>query len=91
MKLRNRFARGLFVFISAALLVVSLTGWAASERYLSSITQVKVFDELGGGSGWSGQPLNVLVVGSDDRSGLSTKQKARLRTGMKTSVDTPTR
>lgn len=77
----KRLARGILVSLSAALLFLSVTGWAASERYLAGLSQVEVFGGLGGGTGWSGQPLNILVVGSDDRSGLSRKQRSHLSTG----------
>ncbi|MDZ7576560.1 MAG: LCP family protein, partial [Candidatus Nanopelagicales bacterium] len=55
-------------------------GWAASQRYLSNLAQVDVFGGLGGGPGW-GEPVNILVVGSDDRSGLSRNQRSKLHTG----------
>ncbi|MDA9912919.1 LCP family protein [Candidatus Nanopelagicales bacterium] len=77
----KRAVRGVFVTVSAVLLGLSLVGWAASEHYLSGLSKVDVFGGLGGGPGWSGQPINVLLVGSDDRTGLSEKQRNRLRTG----------
>jgi LCP family protein required for cell wall assembly len=77
----NRVLRGFFVSVSAVLLGLSLVGWAASEHYLSGLSKVDVFGGLGGGPGWSGQPINVLLVGSDDRTGLTEKQRNRLRTG----------
>lgn len=81
MTIKQRLFRGSVVSLSAMLLFFSATGWAASERYLAGLSQVEVFGGLGGGTGWSGQPINILVVGSDDRSGLSSKQRSHLRTG----------
>lgn len=81
MTARNRLTRGILVSLAASLLFLSVTGWAASERYLAGLSQVEVFGGLGGGAGWSGKPMNILVVGSDDRSGLSRKQRSHLRTG----------
>ncbi len=77
----SRIGRIAVVVVSALLLTVSVTGWAASERYLSGLSTVDVFGGLGGSSVWTGGPTNVLVVGSDDRSGLSGHERRRLNAG----------
>lgn len=78
---RSRIGRTLVAVASALVLMVSVTGWAASERYLSGLSQVNVFNGLGGSPVWTGGPTNILVVGSDDRSGLSAKERRRLNAG----------
>lgn len=78
---RSRIVRTAVALCSALVLMVSVTGWAASERYLSGLSQVNVFNGLGGSSVWTGGPTNILVVGSDDRTGLSARERSRLRTG----------
>ena len=77
----SRVARVTVAIASALVLMVSVTGWAASTRYLSGIAQVNVFNGLGASNIYNGGPTNILVVGSDDRSGLSTKQRNRLHAG----------
>ena len=66
----SRVVRTTVAVVSALVLMVSVTGWAASERYLSGLATVNVFDGIGGSPVWTGGPTNILVVGSDDRSGL---------------------
>lgn len=78
---RSRIGRTLVAVASALVLMVSVTGWAASERYLSGLSQVNVFNGMGGSPVWTGGPTNILVVGSDDRSGLSAKERRRLNAG----------
>jgi len=78
---RSRIVRTTVAVCSALVLMLSVTGWAASERYLSGLSQVNVFNGLGGSSVWTGGPTNILVVGSDDRTGLSARERSRLRTG----------
>lgn len=78
---RTRIARTLVAVVSALVLMVSVTGWAASERYLSGLSTVNVFNGIGGSPVWNGGPTNILVVGSDDRTGLSGKERHRLHTG----------
>ena len=77
----SRIGRAAVAVFSALLLTVSVTGWAASERYLSGLSTVDVFGGLGGSSVWTGGPTNILVVGSDDRSGLSGRERRRLSAG----------
>lgn len=77
----SRIGRIAVAVVSALLLTVSVTGWAASERYLSGLSTVDVFGGLGGSSVWTGGPTNILVVGSDDRSGLSGRERRRLTAG----------
>ena len=72
---RPRFGRTALAALSGIILVLSLTGWAASERYLSALNTVNVFGGLAGSSAWGGDPVNVLVVGSDNRDSLTRKQR----------------
>jgi LCP family protein required for cell wall assembly len=74
---RSRVSRIILAGASALILVLSVTGWAASTRYLSGLSTVNVFGGLAGTSAWSGEAMNVLVVGSDDRAGLTRKQRQR--------------
>ncbi len=71
----KRVGRTLLAALSALILGLSVTAWAASEKYLSALNTVNVFGGLAGGTAWSGEPFNVLIVGSDDRSGLNRKQR----------------
>ncbi|MCB0918172.1 MAG: LCP family protein [Actinobacteria bacterium] len=77
----RRLLKGSAVAASALILLLSLTGWAASEHYLSALRHVDVFGGLGSSGISNGEPVNILVVGSDDRSGLSEAERSRLRTG----------
>lgn len=78
---RSRLGRIVIATISALVLMVSVTGWAASEKYLSGLSTVNVFGGIGGSPVWNGGPTNILVVGSDDRTGLSGKERRRLHAG----------
>lgn len=77
----SRVVRTVVAVLSALVLMVSVTGWAASEKYLSGLTTVNIFDDIGGSPVWNGGATNILVVGSDDRSGLSGKERRRLHAG----------
>ncbi len=74
---RLRLAAGI---AAAAVLSTSLVGWAASERYLGEITWVDAFG-ASGDRPEQGAGLTLLLVGSDDRAGLSRQDMARLHTG----------
>ncbi len=64
---------------SAAILTTSAVGYAAVQRYSGQISLVDAGTSGGGLS--DGQPLNMLVVASDDRAGLSRKEKNTLHLG----------
>ncbi|MDQ1695484.1 MAG: hypothetical protein QOJ03_837 [Frankiaceae bacterium] len=67
----------------AVLLVVgSVTSWAFLEHLLNSITKINVFGGLDHrpGGGVQGD-LNILLVGSDSRAGLSKSQQQQLHVG----------
>jgi len=71
----HRVTRTLLATASALVLVLSVTGWVASEKYLSGLSTVNVFGGLAGTSAWSGEPMNILLVGTDDRTGLTKEQR----------------
>ena len=67
----------------AALLVIgAITSWAAISHFLGNITKVNVFAGLTHrpGGGVEGD-LNILLVGSDSRAGLSPAQQRALHVG----------
>ncbi len=64
---------------SVAILLTSSAGWAAANRYGSQI--IKVDAGTAGGALEDGEPLTMLVVASDDRSGLSYQQRKALHLG----------
>ena len=77
----SRAVRTVIAVVSALVLMISVTGWAASEKYLSGLSTVNIFDDIGGSPVWNGGATNILVVGSDDRAGLSGKDRRRLNAG----------
>jgi LCP family protein required for cell wall assembly len=72
---RPRVGRVVLAALSSLILVLSITGWAVSERYMSGLKTVDVFGGLAGNSAWNGEPVNVLIVGSDARDSLTRKQR----------------
>ena len=54
-----------------------MTAWGASEKYMSALNTVNVFGGLAGSSAWSGEPMNVLIVGSDERDTLTRAQRRK--------------
>lgn len=62
---------------SALILILSMTAWGASEKYMSALNTVNVFGGLAGSSAWSGEPMNVLIVGSDERDTLTRAQRRK--------------
>jgi LCP family protein required for cell wall assembly len=68
--------------LAAIVLVSSVTSWALLQHLLSSITHENVFGGLGArpNGGVSGD-LNVLLVGSDSRAGLTAAQQHQLHVG----------
>lgn len=64
---------------SVAILLTSSISWAAAARYSGKIE--KVYAGIQGGALEDGQPLTMLVVASDDRTGLSYQQRKDLRLG----------
>ena len=64
---------------SAAILTTSGVGYAAVQRYSGQVSLVDA--GTAGGALSDGQPLNMLVVASDDRAGLSRKEKNSLHLG----------
>ncbi len=64
---------------SVAILLTSGVSWAAAARYSGKIE--KVYAGTQGGALEDGQPLTMLVVASDDRTGLSYQQRKALHLG----------
>jgi LCP family protein required for cell wall assembly len=65
--------------VAVAVLAVSAVGWAAVARYSGKINQLEL--GLAGSSVSDGQPVTMLVVASDDRTGLTKKERRRLHVG----------
>ena len=65
--------------VSAGVLLTSGVSWAAVNRYAGQVTLVDA--GTAGGALEDGQPLTMLVVASDDRAGLTNKQKKALTLG----------
>jgi LCP family protein required for cell wall assembly len=70
--------------VAGVVLVTSVTSWAFLQHLLNSITRIPVFcsgsDCHRPGGGVQGD-LNILLVGSDSRSGLTSQQKRDLHVG----------
>jgi LCP family protein required for cell wall assembly len=69
--------------ITAALVLIgSVTSWAFLQHLLGSITHLDVFSGLDDrpGGGVKGD-LNILLVGSDSRAGLTAQQRKQLHVG----------
>src|SRR3954468_2774360 len=69
--------------LAAALLVGTVTGVLTIDHILSGIKKINPFctDPCGRPGGGVKGDLNILVVGSDSRSGLTTAQKRQLHVG----------
>ena len=84
---RHRVLRSISAVAAAAVLVVSVGGYAAARRYDSKISRVSVVSSLMGtgansdDSGVSLEPMNVLVAGIDSREGLTREQEAQWHLG----------
>jgi LCP family protein required for cell wall assembly len=64
---------------SGVVLATSGVGYAAVNRYAGQVGLVDA--GILGGSLAEGEPVTMLVVASDDRTGLSAKERSRLRLG----------
>ncbi|MEZ5117185.1 MAG: LCP family protein [Candidatus Nanopelagicales bacterium] len=79
---RRRGLRVLAGTLSVVVLAASLLGWAASQRYLGKIQQISVFAGLSDRpDAGEGEAYNVLLVATDDRTGLSRKERNKLNVG----------
>lgn len=74
--------KGMYVaaVLSCGVLVASGVGYATADHYVGKVEHVNVFTGLTGRPA-SGGGTNVLVVGTDDRAGLTRKQQKQLKTG----------
>lgn len=75
----RRLARLVAGAAAAAVLVTSGVAWGAIARYSDKINQVEL--GLGSGAVEAGNPVTILMVASDDRTGLSRKDRRRLHVG----------
>jgi LCP family protein required for cell wall assembly len=68
--------------VAVIVLLGSVTSWAFLQHLLNSITRIDVFSGLSDrpGGGVKGD-LNILLVGSDSRAGLTAQQKKDLHVG----------
>ena len=77
---RHPVLRSLAAVAAAAVLLISITGYAAARRYDSKITRVALGGVLGTERGADVDPgeglqsMNVLLVGIDNRDGLTRQQ-----------------
>ena len=82
---RRRPRRGLRVAtaaVSAGILLTSAVGYAAVERYTGKIDHVDAFAGIiDADRPAEGPSMNILLVGSDDREGLTRTQQNQLRVG----------
>ena len=83
---RKRILTWAAAIVAGVVLVTSVTSWAFLQHLLNSITRISVFcsdsdtDCQRPGGGVQGD-LNILLVGSDSRSGLTSQQKRDLHVG----------
>jgi LCP family protein required for cell wall assembly len=68
--------------LAALMIIGAVTSWAAISHFLGNITKIDVFckDCSRPGGGVEGD-LNILLVGSDSRAGLSKAQQRQLHVG----------
>jgi len=86
---RHPVLRGLAAVSAASVLLVSVGGYAAARRYDAKIERVDVFSTLAGKGGPRTpqpvqgplEPMNVLLVGVDNRDGLTDEEKAEWHLG----------
>lgn len=79
---RKRVAAWIAGSLAAVLLIGAVTSWAAISHFLGNITKINVFSGLKNrpGGGVEGD-LNILLVGSDSREGLTKAQQNALHVG----------
>ncbi|TAK68429.1 MAG: LytR family transcriptional regulator [Actinomycetota bacterium] len=84
---RRRVGRIVAAAVSVGVLLTSTVGWAASQRYLGEINSADVFGGLiqadrPAESAEGVDAMNILIVGSDDRTGISNKKAEELHVGV---------
>jgi len=79
---RKRILTWTAAIVAGVVLVTSVTSWAFLQHLLNNITHTDVFGGLQDrpGGGVKGD-LNILLVGSDSRSGLTDAQKKEFHVG----------
>ncbi len=86
-KRRHPVLRGTAAVAAAAVLGLSVTGYAAARKYDSKIQRVQVFAGLQqpnrpeAAAVTSLEPMNFLLVGIDNRAGLTAKQRSQWHLG----------
>lgn len=78
----SRGARAVAVALSAAVLATSAVGYAAVARFTGEIKHTSVFAGINEDERPAeGPSINILMVGSDNREGLTRTQQAKLHVG----------
>ena len=68
--------------LAAVVFIGAVTSWAAISHFLGNITKINVFSGLHNRpSGGAEGDLNILLVGSDSRAGLTASQQNALHVG----------
>jgi LCP family protein required for cell wall assembly len=79
---RRRILTWLAGGVAAVVLLSSLTGWAMLEHLVNGIRHINPFcHSCSRPSGGVKGDLNILIVGSDSRAGLTTRQQSQLHVG----------
>src|SRR3954469_5310059 len=84
---RRRSKKKIVAWVAAALaatiVVGAASGWAAFDHIVSGIKKINPFcsDPSGRPDGGVVGDLNILIVGSDSRSGLTPAQKKQMHVG----------
>lgn len=82
--LRTHRLRRIASWVSIAIVVSSLAGWGLSSRYLGSTEKVDVFGKLEESARpevLSKEGMTILAVATDDRTGLTRKERNALHVG----------
>lgn len=88
----RRLLQGSLAVVSAGVLVVSMGGWWTANHFDEQIQRTTVFSPTDDDPSPEARPtidpragdsVNILVVGSDNRDGLSTEERRRLHVGYK--------
>lgn len=72
--------RRIFVFVAAGVLAISGLGFATATAVTNNVKRVPVFG-IDNNRPPNQGGTNILLIGSDDRSGLSTEERSRLHVG----------
>ena len=81
--------RGLAAVLSLVLLATTGWGWYLSRVAEASVSRTDAIPSTGN-AGFSGQAMNLLLVGSDSRADLTPEQRKELHTGDNGGLNTDT-